>query len=181
MATFLIGQPGPHFKPAASAGTDGARSRIRARLNQPVTLTGAVVTNFSRTRAVRRTRAATTVCGSGTEHAKVCREAPPKRPQRTKIGLCEQLQLRASTGCGTISPAKPQRVPPSPCQRQSSLYRQHALKGLGEGATSGHCYAGRRPSSQVTTVVATGPARARASEVAQDRRAGPTVPRACRR
>jgi hypothetical protein len=34
----------------------------------------------------------------------VHREAPPKRPQRTKIGLCEQRQLRASAGCGT-SPA----------------------------------------------------------------------------
>jgi hypothetical protein len=42
MATFLIGQPGPHFKPAASAGTYGARSRIRARLIHPVTLTGGV-------------------------------------------------------------------------------------------------------------------------------------------
>ena len=66
MATFLIGQPGPHFKPAASAGTDGARSRIRARLIHLVTLTGAVVTNISRPRAVRRTRAGTTVCGSVT-------------------------------------------------------------------------------------------------------------------
>jgi len=46
MATFLIGQPGPHFKPAASAGTDGARSPIRARLIHLVTHTGAVVTNF---------------------------------------------------------------------------------------------------------------------------------------
>jgi hypothetical protein len=36
----------------------------------------------------------------------VHREAPPKRPQRTKIGLCEQRQLRASAGCGTINPAK---------------------------------------------------------------------------
>jgi hypothetical protein len=42
MATFLIGQPGPHFKPAASAVTDGARSPIRARLIHLVTLTGGV-------------------------------------------------------------------------------------------------------------------------------------------
>ena len=33
MATFLIGQPGPHFKPAASAGTDGARSRVRSPMS----------------------------------------------------------------------------------------------------------------------------------------------------
>jgi hypothetical protein len=46
MATFLIGQPGPHFKPAASAGTDGARSRIRARLIRLVTLTGRVSPTF---------------------------------------------------------------------------------------------------------------------------------------
>jgi hypothetical protein len=41
-----------------------------------------------------------------TRDGMVRREAPPKRPQRTKIEPCEQRQLLASAGCGTIGPGE---------------------------------------------------------------------------
>jgi hypothetical protein len=109
----------------------------------------------------------------------VHREAPPKRPQRTKIGPCEQRQLLASAGCGTINPAN--SVPPhSPiCQRQSSLSRQRGLKGRARAQGRATAMRGgvRRVRSPPWWRRAS--ARARAAGVAQGRRAAPTVPRSC--
>jgi hypothetical protein len=109
----------------------------------------------------------------------VHREAPPN-------GLSEQRSGCASNGSSALlraahEPGEPRRVPHSPCQRQSSISRQRALKGWAraQGRTIAMRGGVRRVRSPPWWRRA--PVRARAVGVAQDRRAGPTVPRACRR
>jgi hypothetical protein len=114
----------------------------------------------------------------GTRVMAWCARRPQNGVSEQKIGPCEQRQLLASAGCGTINPANLGASSFAICQRQQSL--SLCAERSGEGASRATAMRGgvRRVRSPPWWRRAS--ARARAAGVAQGRRADPTVPRSCR-
>ena len=168
----LLVESSAHLLAASSNGRDHAAAMTSAPECQPYVAHG---TTRHPNSAIARSRVGLRNTPDGMVH----REAPPN-------GLSEQRSGCASNGSSALlraahEPGEPRRVPHSPCQRQSSISRQRALKvwARAQGRTIAMRGGVRRVRSPPWWRRA--PVRARAAGVARDRRAGPTVPRACRR